>query len=515
MAIFHSTAKVCSTSAKAKIDYISRSKKYSHSKKAEELVHFEEHNLPKWAKNSRDFFAEMDKQELSKQEKEYKALSPADREKKDKELEVRNETLKRKVKCREIEFSLPVELNGKEEMIKFAREYCKEIMGDNHVYAFAIHENEGAMSGNKNPHVHLVYSDRLIEHDREVKREDFCRQRTGYKKDIKMVGKDRAKWVDNNRAILADKINHVLESQNKNTRVSHKSYKDRGLEITPTFHLGHEVVGMLKGGKIPFNKLEKFERFSDAFNAQIEDRAKIRIAKETEHLKVSFSDRLKAGGKLVTAPFLEFDKKDSKESWVNRQKNLVTGNRSQRKEIENTTLEKYKEWGSGKLAEKERNLTSDPIGKYRTYNKANSSEFERRREIYEQEQEIARQEKVRQEKERKEREWQAKEEERKRQARERENQYRDDIQRVSQLYYKFQKAQGYARTECGEELQRIRDKMPSDLFDKAVRMGANEYNSEQELRRSSIEKKQEHTREQTKERKKSVEKNRSNTGMSR
>ena len=55
VAIFH---KVCSTSAKAKIDYISRQKKYSYSSKAEDLIYFEENNLPKWAKNAREFFAE-------------------------------------------------------------------------------------------------------------------------------------------------------------------------------------------------------------------------------------------------------------------------------------------------------------------------------------------------------------------------------------------------------------------------------------------------------------------------
>ena len=149
MAIFHSTAKICSTSAKAKIDYISRQKKYSHSSKAEDLVHYEEHNLPDWAKNAREFFAEMDKQELSKEEKEYQSLSIQERKEKDIELKNKGETLKRKVKCREIEFALPVELESQDEMVKFAQEYCKEILGDNHVYAFAIHQNEGAISGNK------------------------------------------------------------------------------------------------------------------------------------------------------------------------------------------------------------------------------------------------------------------------------------------------------------------------------------------------------------------------------
>ena len=81
--------------------------------------------------------------------KEYKSLSVKERKEKDRELKLKEETLKKKVKCREIEFSLPIELGSKENYIKFAQEYCKEIMGDNHVYAFAIHENDGAISGKK------------------------------------------------------------------------------------------------------------------------------------------------------------------------------------------------------------------------------------------------------------------------------------------------------------------------------------------------------------------------------
>ena len=80
-------------------------------------------------KKCKRVFAEMDKQEVSKQEKEYKSLSVKERKEKDRELKLKEETLKKKVKCREIEFSLPIELGSKENYIKFAQEYCKEIMG--------------------------------------------------------------------------------------------------------------------------------------------------------------------------------------------------------------------------------------------------------------------------------------------------------------------------------------------------------------------------------------------------
>lgn len=56
MAIFHMTAKVCKTSATAKIDYIQRQNKYSYSTKAEDLIFSSEKNIPAWAKTARDFF---------------------------------------------------------------------------------------------------------------------------------------------------------------------------------------------------------------------------------------------------------------------------------------------------------------------------------------------------------------------------------------------------------------------------------------------------------------------------
>ena len=65
----------------------------------------------------------------------------------------------------------------------------------------------------KNPHVHLVYSDRIIEHDRGSRKRRFCRQRTGYKKDMDIVGSKRNEWIDKNRKLLADKINEFLKSK--------------------------------------------------------------------------------------------------------------------------------------------------------------------------------------------------------------------------------------------------------------------------------------------------------------
>lgn len=394
MAIFHSTAKICSTSAKAKIDYISRQKKYSHSSKAEDLVHYEEHNLPDWAKNAREFFAEMDKQELSKEEKEYQSLSIQERKEKDIELKNKGETLKRKVKCREIEFALPVELESQDEMVKFAQEYCKEILGDNHVYAFAIHQNEGAISGNKNPHVHLVYSDRIIEHDREVAKEDFCRQRTGYKKDMAIVGKDRSKWIEKNREILADKINEVLKEKELKQRVSHKSYKERGIELKPTFHLGHDVIGQLKNERIEINKSNKYQRYKTIVIERMKWHEKKEITKKTKPKRIPFGQRMKAVFELATTPIYDWHSEEQRSKYIKDKKTLISGNSTEIKQIKKGINQSWSEWQKKYFAKIEQNLTSDDSGRYRTYNKCQSEEYDRRIEI-------ERQERIRKEEEQK------------------------------------------------------------------------------------------------------------------
>lgn len=62
---------------------------------------------------------------------------------------------------KELEMSLPNELNLEQNLEivdRFVGEYLK-----NHYYAYAIHEKAGELSGEKHPHVHIMFSERLID----------------------------------------------------------------------------------------------------------------------------------------------------------------------------------------------------------------------------------------------------------------------------------------------------------------------------------------------------------------
>ena len=68
---------------------------------------------------------------------------------------------------KEIEMSLPNELNleqNREIVDRFIEENLK-----NHYHAYAIHEKNGAISGERHPHVHIMFSERLIDDVEKVK----------------------------------------------------------------------------------------------------------------------------------------------------------------------------------------------------------------------------------------------------------------------------------------------------------------------------------------------------------
>ena len=67
---------------------------------------------------------------------------------------------------KEIEMSLPNELKLEQNMEIVNAFIAKHL--SNHYYALAIHEKAGAISEEKHPHVHIMFSERLID---EVERE--------------------------------------------------------------------------------------------------------------------------------------------------------------------------------------------------------------------------------------------------------------------------------------------------------------------------------------------------------
>lgn len=122
-------------------EYISRTGKYEKKlEQGEKLESTESGNMPAWAENNPLAF--------------WRAADLYER---------KNGTV-----YREHEIALPRELS-KEHRIELVREWVQKELGDRHAYTWAIH-NKTALDGKEQPHVHLMFSERIndgIERDPE------------------------------------------------------------------------------------------------------------------------------------------------------------------------------------------------------------------------------------------------------------------------------------------------------------------------------------------------------------
>lgn len=340
MPVFGMRLKVCRSSAKAKADYVERENKYKNGVKAEDLVYCEEHNLPSWAENAHDFFHEMDKQERTTKEKEGTETDPD----------------KKKVKCRELVFTLPSKLE-REDQIQLTKEYCQKVFGEDHVYTFAIHENRGSLSGEKNPHVHVVFSDRKIDPDREVKREDFCRQRTGYKKDPLITGSQRKEWLHKIRVSLAEKQNAYLERAGIKDRVDPRSYKDRGIDKIPQPKIGFKAVAMGAKGK-DISNFPQVLRYKSIIEENSRKEARRKIEAETKKLDVTTGEKITSGLNYLAlkAHVLVCESEKDREKALHYHKSRWNGNREGKKRVRELVMEETKERSQEKIKAFEQHL---------------------------------------------------------------------------------------------------------------------------------------------------------------
>ena len=124
------------TNARSHLEYINREKAYENRG----ACIFHSHHLPKWANNDpKKFFQAADK---------YEGVGH-----------------RRYV---EIEFALPNELKTVEQYRQIIDAFITKHLSD-HYYAYAIHDKTGMLSGQRHPHVHIMFSERLIDDVEKIK----------------------------------------------------------------------------------------------------------------------------------------------------------------------------------------------------------------------------------------------------------------------------------------------------------------------------------------------------------
>ncbi len=147
---------------------------------------------------------------------------------------------------KEIELSLPNELNleqNREIVDRFIGEYLQ-----NHYYAYAIHDKIGEISRQRHPHVHIMFSERLIDDVEKIKERpaykyfsraakplkgekeaSFERRREhGAPKDKRWHSK---KYLCKIREDFARIQNEVLEKNGYSIRVDHRTLKAQKIDV--------------------------------------------------------------------------------------------------------------------------------------------------------------------------------------------------------------------------------------------------------------------------------------------
>jgi Ti-type conjugative transfer relaxase TraA len=192
--------------------------------------------------------------------------------------------------AREFELALPAELDAAQRRA-LTREFA-EHLSDRYGVAvdMAIH-SPGPGSDERNHHAHLLCT------TRQVSRSEGGDVVLGDKATIEMSDKKRAELgmgkaadeVYEIREHWANLTNKHLEQAGITDRVNHRSYKDQGIELTPTQHLGPAVVAMERRGEAT-EKIAEHEAIRQQQRLEILARPQV-IAEKLTHMRATFTDR--------------------------------------------------------------------------------------------------------------------------------------------------------------------------------------------------------------------------------
>lgn len=225
MAIYSMSVSNVKSSAGAKFDYISREGKFN-KRQEEDLLFCGSKNLPTWAESGRDFWKVCDEFEGER-------------------------------KAKQIILALPNELDIQSN-IEIIESLMSELTKDKNAYSFAIHRNKGKLSEIDNTHAHIIFTERSKDNTREEPNREtyFKKGRTrkdgtisgGFKKNPEFKQKD---WIYKAREKTSEVINQKLKEKGIDERVTHKSFKDLGIDDRqPQIHVGNSKEKQRQNEKI-------------------------------------------------------------------------------------------------------------------------------------------------------------------------------------------------------------------------------------------------------------------------
>lgn len=227
--------------------YIAREEKYAKPDNDLEKLESKGHgNMPSWARDKPSFFWKMSDEHERKNGTTY----------------------------REHVISLPRELNASQRR-RLVTDWIVQELDYKHAYQYAIH-NPPAVDGGEQPHVHLMFSERLIDGiDREpdlyFKRHNSAHpERGGAKKaNTPKLSADRKAELLAQRGRWETLCNKHLENAGSDARINMKSLKEQGIEREP-FNLTMKQIKSDRYESV-YKELKQAERSSKFATEVVED----------------------------------------------------------------------------------------------------------------------------------------------------------------------------------------------------------------------------------------------------
>ncbi len=141
----------------------------------------------------------------------------------------------------ELQIALPRELNP-EQRNELAREATRELLGDRFAYTLAVH-TPLAKDNIEQPHMHLMFSERVVDSNTQSMPEEQFFKRNGAKKDRSWNDKDkplevREKWVEMMNAAMES---HVQEQRLDARSWANQSRHDLAELVEPKLLAGSEA----------------------------------------------------------------------------------------------------------------------------------------------------------------------------------------------------------------------------------------------------------------------------------
>ena len=193
---------------------------------------------------------------------------------------------------KEVEVALPRELDSVQRLA-LVKHWIAQELGDRHAYTFAIHIKKAKLDLGNQPHLHLMYSERLLDGTARDPDQYFRRYRPKnphkggcQKASSRNTPQQNKDELQARRKRWAELQNEHLQAAGFYQRVDHRSNKARGILEVPERHLGPRALDRQRAEVLAERELKALVRIAkeEFYSAQMEVDMEMQAWAEAEHI---------------------------------------------------------------------------------------------------------------------------------------------------------------------------------------------------------------------------------------